>query len=80
MKVLNSAVGNMIGSSGRQRVPASILRTYEIDKIDTSLMVQFNELIKPFFERIRQNTSETQTLKQLRDSLLPKLLRGDIVV
>lgn len=74
------AISNMIGSSGRQRVPASILRTYEINKINSSSMEQFNELIKPFFEKIRQYTLEIQTLKQLRDSLLPKLLRGEIII
>lgn len=44
------------------------------------ILQQFEELITPLFEKKDANINEIQTLQQLRDSLLPKLLRGDIAV
>jgi type I restriction enzyme, S subunit len=38
----------------------------------------FEDVASPFDERIRVNTSEIETLTQLRDLLLPKLMSGEI--
>ncbi|GAB6181744.1 restriction endonuclease subunit S [Desulfotomaculum defluvii] len=40
----------------------------------------FDKLIKPLFQRIRSNELENETLAQLRDTLLPKLMSGEIRV
>jgi type I restriction enzyme, S subunit len=40
----------------------------------------FNTMIKPYFEKIRVNQIQIRTLTQLRDSLLPKLISGEIKV
>lgn len=39
---------------------------------------QFDALVKPLFEKIQSNELESKELKSIRDSLLPKLLSGDI--
>ena len=44
------------------------------------LLGKFLELVKPIFEQILANTKETQTLQKTRDTLLPKLLSGDLDV
>ncbi len=41
---------------------------------------QFNDLVKPFFKKRLYLKKENQTLNQLRDSLLPKLMNGKIKV
>lgn len=38
----------------------------------------FNEIINPLFESIYANSNQSETLTNLRDSLLPKLLSGEV--
>lgn len=38
----------------------------------------FTELVMPLFERIANTRRETATLAALRDTLLPKLLNGEL--
>ena len=45
-----------------------------------SLMAKFGSLSKPKFERIFNSFKENQTLAELRDILLPKLMSGEIQV
>ncbi len=41
---------------------------------------QFDDLIDPFYDEIHNNYSQIQTLSQFRDTLLPKLMRGEVRV
>lgn len=43
-------------------------------------MKSFNSQVQPLYEMIHQNESENQTLTSLRDTLLPKLISGEIRV
>ena len=45
-----------------------------------SLMAKFGSLSYPIFERIFSSSKENQTLAELRDTLLPKLMSGEIRV
>ncbi len=45
-----------------------------------NLREEFQSIIKPLFNKIRQNQSQIRTLTQLRDTLLPKLMNGDVRV
>jgi type I restriction enzyme S subunit len=45
-----------------------------------SLMGKFGSLSHPLFERIFNSLKENQTLAELRDTLLPKLMSGEIRV
>lgn len=47
---------------------------------DEDKLKKFNQLITPFFSKIKQNKSQILTLKKLRDTLLPKLMSGEIRV
>ena len=39
---------------------------------------RMNEIVNPLFQKIKSNTQQIHTLTQLRDSLLPKLMSGEI--
>ena len=39
---------------------------------------QYNDLVTPLFEKIGANELENSTLANLRDTLLPKLMAGEI--
>lgn len=40
----------------------------------------FNKIIDPIFEAIKSNTKQIHTLSSIRDSLLPKLLSGELTL
>jgi type I restriction enzyme S subunit len=44
------------------------------------ILLKFNDLVKPIYEKIYKNDLEIQSLSQIRDSLLPKLMSGKIRV
>ncbi|HEX8333158.1 MAG TPA: hypothetical protein VF622_11070 [Segetibacter sp.] len=70
----------MVGSSGRQRVVESILADYTTAIPANEIMKSFHEKASSLFETIKANHEQTKTLTHLRDSLLPKLMRGEITI
>ena len=74
------AIHNMTGSTGRQRVPASCFDYYEFAVPTTPVAQRFGEIVKPFMKKIKENSEQSHTLAQTRDTLLPKLLSGEIRV
>ena len=74
------AIHNMTGTTGRQRVPASCFDYYQFPVPTTPIAHQFSEIVQPFMEKIRVNSEQSRTLSQIRETLLPKLLSGEIRV
>lgn len=56
------------------------LENYEIPIPPQSLMEKFTEFFQPLWLKIVSNGRESRTLAILRDTLLPKLMRGDVRV
>lgn len=44
------------------------------------LILSFNETAQPWFSKIHSNTKQIHTLEKLRDTLLPKLMSGEVRV
>lgn len=74
------AISNMTGSSGRQRVPVDCFANFEMPEPDAETLRRFGAMAEPAFDRIKLNADESRTLAQLRDTLLPKLISGEIRV
>jgi type I restriction enzyme, S subunit len=51
---------------------------YEIVLPDNRIAAAYNASVKPMLERVMMNIHESRTLSSLRDTLLPKLISGDI--
>ena len=49
-------------------------------KPTSSLLKQFEQVVRPLRAKMEQNLQESQTLAALRDALLPKLLSGELRV
>lgn len=47
---------------------------------DEKSFYQYNEIINPLFEKIIKNNKQIRTLTQLRDTLLPNLMSGEVRV
>ncbi|WP_336070870.1 restriction endonuclease subunit S [Mesoflavibacter sp. CH_XMU1404-2] len=55
-------------------------RAIELVIPDDKMINRFNNIVFDLFGKIKNNTAQTQTLKQTRDTLLPKLMSGQIRV
>jgi type I restriction enzyme S subunit len=74
------AIQNMTGTSGRQRVPAQSLDHYRIVVPTKNIAAAFGRLAHSVMNKIRANSQQNATLAALRDTLLPKLLSGEITI
>ena len=71
---------NMNGSSGRQRVSGEIIGKYEITSFSQEELSEFGTVAEPLFKQITENSLQNRNLSALRDTLLPKLMNGEIDV
>jgi type I restriction enzyme S subunit len=68
------------GGSATLNMNTSTFSKIEILKPDEETLQQFSEMTTSIFSKILQNQEENQTLTQLRDTLLPKLISGEVRV
>lgn len=70
---------SMIGSSGRQRVHNSCFDSYYLAlPTKRDVVTQFNGLAVPAFAKAGRQSNENKVLVKLRDTLLPKLISGEL--
>ena len=74
------AISNMVGTSGRQRCPVDALRNYTMVKPDEGDLSEFDQLARMTFDHTRSLDAESLILAKLRDTLLPKLMSGELRV
>jgi type I restriction enzyme S subunit len=73
-------ITNMTGTSGRQRAPADCLNSYPIVIPTEAIGRLFGQRVDSLFTMMKSNDEKTTTLTETRDSLLPKLLSGEIPI
>lgn len=73
--IQNSALG-----SAQPNISASAIETIRAIIPPAELIEAFGKIVNPMFEKILDNLAENETLKITRDSLLPKLMSGEIDV
>ncbi len=73
------AVGYSTGTTVLS-LPRDTVEEHEILLPDSKTIERFNAIVEPLIERGWQNNSESLTLAALRDTLLPKLMRGEVRV
>ncbi len=74
------AIQNMTGTSGRQRVPSECFNTFWLAVPPPEVARCFDKLTGPMMAKIKANSTQSRTLATLRDTLLPKLLSGELSV
>lgn len=69
-------------SSGTRmpRVDWNTLKSFELYMPDTETLENFNRSCLPFINKITSNQIHISTLEKLRDTLLPKLMSGEVRV
>jgi len=66
--------------SSRGSLPKNLLSQLNIVAPDKIILKKFNKIMNPMFTRIEKNMKFLSTLTHTRDSLLPKLMSGEIRV
>ena len=74
------AIRNMSGTSGRQRVSASALSGFSMPSPPTAIGVEFGRAAQLLLGRARAAVDERSVLANCRDTLLPRLISGEMRV
>jgi len=72
------AIQSMSGTSGRQRVQNDVLGRYMLAVPDDAVAEAFGQLVEVMQQKIQANHQHAQTLTTLRDTLLPRLISGQL--
>lgn len=73
-ELANKAIG-----SAQQNISQVIIKDIDISS-DIEKIKQFHTIVCPHFEVMEKNQKENETLATLRDTLLPKLMNGEIKI
>ena len=77
---IDFAVKNMNGSSGRQRVSADTIGTFELPDITLEELHMLETIAREALTKIKYNSLENMRLAEMRDTLLPKLMSGELKI
>ncbi len=77
---LRDAFNGLANGAAQQNLNVGLVKNFAITLPQKTVMDQFNLVIVPIFQKILNNTSQIQTLSTLRDTLLPKLMKGEVRV
>lgn len=66
--------------SAQAQLPMHALRQIEIIIPDKELLISFSKTVNPIFQKIQTNLLQIQSLSKTRDTLLPKLMSGEVRV
>lgn len=72
------AIQSMSGTSGRQRIQNDVLGRYLVTLPDDAVASAFTEVIDVIQKSIAGNHETAQTLINIRDTLLPRLISGQL--
>lgn len=74
-EIANRATGS---TGSRQRVKPREMADLPIVSVPKTLRLQYSKLARDYFERVSAGMNNISALTQLRDTLLPKLLSGEL--
>lgn len=77
-KIGQEYIKSQMTGSTQQYVTLKTLRNFDIIVPDEQILEDYNHLANDYFEKILINIKENQTLTQLRDTILPKLISGEV--
>lgn len=73
-------ITSMSGTSGRQRVQAEAVARWAFAIAPPSIFAAFGSAVNPLFSSIRELAEQSDTLLGLRDTLLPPLMSGKVLI
>ena len=73
-------LASMNAGSAVPSMTTDILNAMEVIIPSTSVLEKFEELVAPMYRAMQENNVQSEKLANLRDTLLPKLMSGEIDV
>ena len=82
---INSSLGKEFiheyrSGSTQEYIALGSLRSIVFDAPPLNLLLEFNKVIHTYFQKIKNNMLQIRTLEKLLDTLLPKLMSGEVRV
>lgn len=75
-----TSISNIVTGAVQPKINQGNLNSIKCIIPDKRVLQEFNKIVFPIFERIMFNQDENSTIRNIRDTLLPKLMTGKIRV
>ena len=69
---------SIAGGSTTYNINKNTFENIQVPYLNKELIIEYDKKVRPMFEKIKSNQISNDTLSQLRDTLLPKLMNGGI--
>jgi type I restriction enzyme S subunit len=76
----NKNIDEIITGAVQPKINQANLKSIDFPKYPEDLVFDFIIITEPLFNKINQNQTQIRTLTALRDTLLPKLMSGEVRV
>ena len=73
-------IDRIVTGAVQPKINQGNLKSLDFPKFPLELVKRFNEQVEPLFKKINQNKTQIRTLTAMRDTLLPKLMSGEVRV
>lgn len=80
LKINIDIVHSFSNGSTFMEISKSVFKTLQLQIPPKQILNDFQILVKPLFEKIKSNQTQIRSLTALRDTLLPKLMSGEVRV
>lgn len=80
LKIQRVELNAMASGSAQQNFNVKKIKDFPAFKVDKTTMNSFSSAVRPVFEKIETNYLQIRTLTSLWDTLLPKLMSGEVRV
>jgi type I restriction enzyme, S subunit len=80
LKRINKELNNVADGSVQNNLNTSILKELELKIPDGHMLKRFDDSVITIINKIKNNNKQIHTLEKLRDTLLPKLMSGEVKV
>jgi type I restriction enzyme S subunit len=80
LKYLREDLNNLANGAAQQNLNVRIVKEYKTIVPSKGTLDDFQHIINPIFKTIKNNQEEHQELTRLRETLLPKLISGELEV
>ena len=77
---IKNHIGTRLAGSTQKYISLGELRNIPVDVPTPTELRKFNDSVQPLFEEIMRRTNESANLATLRDTLLPRLMSGELSV
>ncbi|MDI9394541.1 MAG: restriction endonuclease subunit S [Euryarchaeota archaeon] len=73
-------IDRIVTGAVQPKINQTNLKTLEFPKFPDELLAKFKEVTESQFDKINKNKAQIRTLEKMRDTLLPKLMSGEVRV